>query len=244
MTRQIRQIVGALGLTGTLLVLAAAPAAASGETIGSCAIDAAIHAEEELAKEGVLFHSLHDEELEEEFAALESEMESCLEAPSPIIPELDEIIWGGGAFLILLFFMITKGMPAVQGAMTARSEKIASDLDAAEQSKTDAAKIKADHAAELAGAKAEAAALIDEARTQADQLKTDLQARAEADIAELRTRAQADIESSRTQAISDLRSEVSQIAVGAAEAVIKANLDANTQSALVDAYIDEVAGRG
>ncbi len=244
MTRQIRHLVGALGLAGTLLVLAAAPAAASGETIGSCAIDKAIEAEEELVANGFTLHEIHDEALEAEFGALESEMESCLEAPSPIIPELDEIIWGGGAFLILLFFMITKGMPAVQGAMSARSEKIASDLDAAEQAKSDATKIKADHAAELAGAKAEAAALIDEARGQADQLKTDLQTRAEADIAEMRTRAQADIEASRTQAISDLRSEVSQIAVGAAEAVIRANLDANAQSALVDAYIDEVAGRG
>ena len=60
----------------------------------------------------------------------------------------------------------------------------------------------------------------------------------------MRTRAQADIDSSRAQAITDLRSEVSEIAVGAAEAVIKANLDRNAQSALVDAYIDEVAGRG
>jgi len=77
---------------------------------------------------------------------------------------------------------------------------------------------------------------------QADELKAELQVRATEEVAEMRARAAADIESARSQAISDLRGEVSEIAVGAAEAVIKANLDHSTQSALVDAYIDEVAG--
>ncbi len=244
MTRRIRHIAGALGLITILAVIGAAPAAASSETIGSCAIDKAIEAEEHLVEDGASLHELHDEALEEEFKALEKEMESCLEAPSPIIPELDEIIWGGAAFLILLFFMITKGMPAVQGAMDARAERIAADLDAAEQAKTDAARIKADHEAELAGAKTEAAGIIDEARTQADQLKAELQARASEEVAEMRARAAAEIDSARAQAITDLRGDVSEIAVGAAERVIRSNLDRDTQQALVDAYIDEVAGRG
>ncbi|NCG23117.1 MAG: F0F1 ATP synthase subunit B [Actinobacteria bacterium] len=244
MTHTIRRIAGVLGIATAALAMMASPAGASGETIGSCAIDEAIEAEERLAADGIAFHSIHDEELETEFAELEKAMEGCLEAPSPIIPELDEIIWGGGAFLVLFGFMVWKGFPAVQGAMDARADKIAADLDAADQAMADAAKIKSDHAAELAGAKAEASELIEQARGQADLLRADLQSRAEADVAEMRTRAQADIDSSRAQAITDLRSEVSEIAVGAAEAVIKANLDRNAQSALVDAYIDEVAGRG
>ena len=244
MTHTIRRIAGVLGIATAALAMMASPAGASGETIGSCAIDAAIEAEEHLAADGIAFHNLHDEELEAEFATLEKAMEGCLEAPSPIIPELDEIIWGGGAFLVLFIFMVWKGFPAVQGAMDARADKIAADLDAADKAMSDAAKIKSDHAAELAGAKAEASELIEQARGQADLLRADLQSRAEADVTEIRTRAQADIDSSRAQAITNLRSEVSEIAVGAAEAVIRANLDRNAQSALVDAYIDEVAGRG
>lgn len=244
MTRRIRQTAGALGLITVALLATMSPAGASEETIGTCAIDKAIEAEERLAEEGIEFHSLHDEELTQEFEALEKEMEKCLEAPSPIIPEIDEIIWGGAAFLVLFVFMVWKGMPLVQGAMNDRAEKIASDLDEAEKAKTDAASIRSDHEAELAGAKAEAAGIVEAARAQADEVKADLQARAEAEIAEMRTRAQADIEAGRTQAIADLRSEVSEIAVGAAERVIRSNLDRDTQSALVDAYIDEVASRG
>ncbi|MDG2027123.1 MAG: F0F1 ATP synthase subunit B [Acidimicrobiales bacterium] len=235
MTRRIRQIAGALGLTGTLLVLLAAPAAASGESIGGCAVEAAVHAEEE-------YGSLHAvEEDKKLFEELEKEMEGCLEAPSPIIPEVDEIIWGGAAFLVLFFFMVWKGMPAVQGAMKDRADKIASDLDAADTAKSDAAKIKADHEAALAGAKSEANQIIEDARAQADQLKAELTARANEEVAEMRTRAAADADAARSQALNDLRGDVSEIAIGAAERVIGSNLDRDAQSALVDAYIDEVA---
>ena len=244
MTRRIRHIAGALGLTGPLLVLGAAPATASGETIGICAIDKAIEAEEHLAEEGIAFHNLHDDEHKDELGALEKEMEACLEAPSPIIPEVDEIIWGGAAFLILLGFMVWKGMPAVQGAMNDRSEKIAADLAAADRERADAAGIKADHEAALSGAKAEANRIIEDARAQADQLGAELVARANEEVAEMRARAAADAESARAQALNDLRGDVSEIAIGAAERVIRSNLDRDTQSALVDAYIDEVAGRG
>lgn len=238
MTHTIRRTAGAFGLALAALVASASPAGASGETIGGCAIEAAVHAEE-------AHGSLHAVEADEQlFEELEKEMESCLEAPSPIFPEVDEIIWGGAAFLILFFFMVTKGFPAVKGAMDDRSAKIAADLDAADSAKTDAARIKADHEAALAGAKAEANQLVDEARQQADQLKAELQARANEEIAEMRSRAATDIESARSQAIADLRGEVSEIAVGAAERVIRGNLDASAQQALVDAYIDEVAGRG
>ncbi len=238
MNRRIRPIAGALGFIAILGLLSAAPASASGESIGGCALHAAIVVEESLGS----LHALENDGFLR--SALEDEMEACLEAPSAIIPELDEIIWGGSAFLVLFFFMVRKGFPAVKGAMDARADKIAADLDQAEQAKNDAAQIRADHALAMAGAKTEAAGIIADARAQADQLKADLQTRAEADIAEMRSRAQADMESSRTQAISDLRAEVSEVAVGAAEAVIKANLDHRTQSALVDAYIDEVASRG
>ncbi len=230
---------GALGLITILTLAGLSPAAASEETVGSCMF-------EELVAEAEEAGGLH--ELEEgdpeELEKFEETLEDCFDAPSPIIPELNEIIWGGSAFLILFGFMVWKGFPAVQGAMDARAEKIAADLDAADQAKTDAVKIRTDHEAELAGAKSEAAGIIDEARAQTDQVKADLLARAEAEIADLRARAQADIESSRVRAIDDLRAEVSEIAVGAAERVIRANLDRDTQSALVDAYIEEVAGRG
>ena len=48
------------------------------------------------------------------------------------------------------------------------------------------------------------------------------------------------IEAAKAQAVADLRSEVTALAIGAAEQVVSRNLDAETNAALVEAYIDQV----
>ena len=236
MARTTLRLLAALGVAAAALAVAAGPAWAAGETIGGCVIEQVHYVEAEYGSLDAL-----DKKALEKF---EDDLEGCVEAPSPILPELDEIIWGGLAFLILFAFMWWKGIPAVKRAMDARSEKIRSDLDAADLAKADALRTKSEYEAQLADAKTAAAAIIDEARAQADQLRQDLQARAEADIAEQRFRAAADIESSRRQAIDDLRTEVAAIAVGAAERVVGASLDADVHRSLIDGYIDDVAGAG
>ena len=239
MARTTLRLLLAVGVAGALLVGAAVPAGAAGETIGGCVLEVVAEAKDEHGSFDAV-KALPAEELEH----LETDLEGCIEAPSPILPELDEIIWGGLAFLILFAFMWWKGFPAVKRAMDARSEKIRADLDAADTAKADALRTKSEYEAQLADAKTAAAGIIDDARVQADQLRQDLQARAEADIAEQRARAAADIESSRRQAIDDLRTEVAAIAVAAAERVVDASLDADVHRALIDGYIDEVAGAG
>ena len=239
MRRTILRLSAVLGLLGAAAFAAAAPAWASGETIGGCVLEKVVEAEHEHGSLEAV-EALPKQDLER----FEDDLEGCLESPNLIFPALDEIIWGGLAFAILFAFMWWKGFPAVKRAMDARSEKIRADLDAADAAKADALRTKSDYEAQLAEAKAAAAAVIDEARAQADQLRQDLQARAEADIAEQRARAASDIESSRRQAIDDLRTEVAAIAVGAAERVVGASLDPDVHRALIDGYIDEVAGAG
>ena len=223
----VTPLIAALGL-----IVLASPAGASGESVGGCMAEII-----ELAD--------HDGHLDEDLLHDESfqkELEKCFDAPKMIFPELNEIIWGGAAFLILLVVMVKKGFPAVKGAMDARAERIQADLDAAETAKSDAQAIQADYEARLADAKGEAARLFEEARTTADQLKVDLTSRAEADVVEMRERATADIEASRQQAIADLRAEVAGIALGAAERVVQSSLDEDAQRRLIDEYIDEVSG--
>lgn len=232
----------ALGLTVAAacacLATFASPAGAAGESISGCVIAEAISASQ-------VHGSLEAvENNPKALKELDSAAERCLESPNPIFPAVDEIIWGGLAFAILFVFMWRKGFPAVKRVMDARSEKIRADLDAADQAKTEAQRTRGDYEAQLADAKTAAAAIIDEAREQAGKLRADLQARAETEIVEQRARAAAEIEASRRQAIDDLRSEVAAIAVGAAERVVGASLDADAHRALIDGYIDEVVGAG
>ena len=89
-----------LGLSLLLATLGlfafAVPASASGETVGGCMAEVLehhgeIHGDVNHEHVEIQVHHLHEEELQDE-------LEGCFEAPSPILPELNEIIWGGGAF--------------------------------------------------------------------------------------------------------------------------------------------------
>jgi len=226
-------------------LLSASPAAASEETVGSCALEVLEHHGfehvEDIVTEGHADGA--SDSAQKALEDVEEELEDCLEAPSPIIPELNEIIWGGGAFLVLLGLMLWKGFPAVKNIMDERTDRIANDLDEAERAKTDAQGVKAQYDAELADAKAEAARIIEEARQQAGEVRASLEARAEADIAEMRVSAQAEADGARSRAMAELQSEVSDIVVGAAERVVQANLDRDAQAQLIEDYINSVGSR-
>ena len=237
MTNRRNRLLAAPLLALLALLAFAGPASASGESVGSCMAE---KLEELIEKHGDLDEVL--QELHVDTSIGDHFEKKCIEAPSPILPETNEIIWGGSAFLILFVLMVKKGYPAVRGAMDARAEKIRSDLDAAEQARVDAQSVQSDYEARLADAKTEASRLIDEGRADADQVRTGLIAQAEVDAAGIRERAASESAAATAQAISDLRAEVAGIALGAAERVVHASLDAEVQGRLIDAYIDEVAG--
>lgn len=170
-------------------------------------------------------------------------IDDCQEAPNPLLPETNEIIWGSIGFLVVFFFIAKFGLPAMRQAMNDRTEKIRSDLQAAEDQRSEADGVLAEYRAQLNDAKSEAGRIIEEARQAADQIKRDQEARLQSELADLRARAVADIDSAKAQAMTDLRSEVAQLAIGAAETVVQRNLDAATQTQLVEDYINQVAAQ-
>lgn len=167
-------------------------------------------------------------------------IDDCREAPNPLLPETNEIIWGSLGFVVVFGFLTWKGYPAMKKAMADRADRIKADLDAAERARTEAETEKSNYLASLSGAKSEAAAIIEEARKQADQLKVDAQARLNDELAAARTQAQADIEAAKGQAMAELRGEVTSIAIGAAEAVVQRALDRDAQIQLIEDYINQV----
>lgn len=169
--------------------------------------------------------------------------EDCNEAPSPILPAKEELVWGSISFVALLALMWKFAFPAVKKGMNARTERIRADLDAAEHAKSDAVGVLDGYKAQLADAKAEAARIIEEARQAADALKKDQEARLQTELADARARAAADIEAAKAQATADLRGELASLAVGAASAVVNKNLDPAAQSQLIEDYISSVGTR-
>ncbi len=103
--------------------------------------------------------------------------EDCHEAPSPILPATNELIWGSAAFLVLFGFMWKFGLPAVRTMMKTREDGIRSDLERAESAKGEAEDLLVEYRAQLADARDEAGRIIEEARAAADSMRRDLIAR-------------------------------------------------------------------
>lgn len=170
-------------------------------------------------------------------------VDDCQEAPNPLLPEVNEIIWGAVGFAVVFFFLAKFGLPQIKKTMSDRTEKIRSDIAAAEGQREEADQLLAEYRAQLNDARSEAGRIIEEARQTADRLKRDQEQRLQAELAELRERAIADIESAKVQAVNDLRDELAELAIGAAETVVQRNLDPATQTQLVEDYINRVAAQ-
>lgn len=187
-----------------------------------------------------------DHEAEECIEILEDggAVDDCQEAPSLILPATNEIVWGAISFAVLLVLLAKFAWPAMKSAMEDRSEKIREDIDAAERARTEAEIVKSEYESSLGDAKAEAARIIEEARQAADALKADQQVRLNEELAASRAQAQAEIDSAKSLAMAELHADVADIAIGAAEAVVGANLDRNAQTRLIEDYINRVGANG
>ena len=158
-----------------------------------------------------------------------------------ILPhDINEVIWSSLAFFIVVFLLVWKAGPAIKSAWNGRIERIEGELDDAAGGRSAAEGSLADVQARIADADSERERILAEARETAEALKAQLVARAETEATELKARAAADIEGSKEQVLADLRAEVSTLALGAAEAVVAANLDQGTQAELIEAYIQKV----
>jgi F-type H+-transporting ATPase subunit b len=234
-TRRTR-IGAALALALGLTLLLGAPSGAQEESEGEgghAAVEDVIHEAEENG-------ATHADAECIEILAEGGTVEKCQEAPSPILPETNEIIWGAFGFLVVFGFLFWKGYPAIKKAMDDRTEKIRADIDGAEASKAEADEVLAQYHAQLADARNESARILEEARQDADAVRQERIAAIDGEIAEMRQRAATEIEASKAQALADLRGEITALALGAAERVVERNLDDATNRALIDSYIDSV----
>lgn len=157
--------------------------------------------------------------------------------------DMNEVIWGSLAFLIVAVALWKFGKAPVVNGLRARSQKVSDRLGEASNAR-EAAEAERDRIkAALADSDSEAARIVEEARRAADQLGTDTVTRTEAEIVTLRERATTDLAATRSQATADLSGELSRLALGAAEEVVSTSLDDVTQQRLIDDYISQVGSQ-
>ena len=156
----------------------------------------------------------------------------------------NELIWGSLAFLIVLAVFLWKGLPAVRKAYAKRTQRIADEIAAAEAKKADADRSLASLKGELGRADDAAKRIVADAGKEAAQIKADLIARAEADAAETKQRARIEVDAWKGQSLADLKQEVTRLTVAATEELVQSNLNAKTQTDLIELYIRSVEAQG
>ena len=149
-------------------------------------------------------------------------------------------VWLALAFLILLALLGKFAWGPITAALAERESTIEESMTRAERALAEAKKLQADNEAARREAEGQAQAILREAREQATAQRDADVARTKAEIARMQESAQADIENQKQQALAELRSEVAALAVGAAEKILRREIDAEAQRGLVDQFIADL----
>ena len=88
----------------------------------------------------------------------------CGEGPGPIIPEMKELAWGAGAFIVFALLMRIFLFPRLRKGMDARYNSIRDGHEAADAARASARSEVAQYEAAVSAAKADAAKVVDAAR--------------------------------------------------------------------------------
>lgn len=159
-----------------------------------------------------------------------------------LLPAPEELIAGLIAFIIIFLVIWKFALPSLKATLQARQDEVKSRLESAEKSKEEAAALLTDYQAQVAGAKDEAAQIVADARDAGEAVKADIVARAEADAEAIKARGHEEVVAERDRVAADLRRQVADLSLDVAQRVVVSSLDADSQRALVDQYIDDLGG--
>ena len=124
--------------------------------------------------------------------------------------------------------------------MTERKERIAKDLEAAEQARAEAETFKADYAAQISNARVEAQQIVEKAIQEAENTTREQLATARAQIEQEKNRARQDIAIERDRAMNSLRNEVVSLSVAMAGKVIAKDMNSETNTKLIEDAIRQL----
>lgn len=137
--------------------------------------------------------------------------------PSPIAPELKELAWGAGAFIVLFVLMRVWLFPRLKKGMDARYGKIRGDHETADATRAAANAEVAEYEAEIASVKKQAADRVEAARGVLESERTAALAEVNGRIAVRRTESNAASDAARAAAAQHVQAAVADVSSRAAE---------------------------
>ena len=147
------------------------------------------------------------------------------------------------SFAILITLIRVFAWDKITGIFEQREQKIAGDIDAAEDKLQVASDLVKQREAELAQGRVEGQKIIQDAVERAKLEKKRILEQADVEIQALKSKAQMEIEAEKREAQENLRIQVADLAVDLAGKIILEDLDQQAHSALIDRYLDKLGDK-
>jgi F-type H+-transporting ATPase subunit b len=155
-------------------------------------------------------------------------------------PDTGLMVWTLIIFVLLMIVLSRYAFGPLTRAVEARERSLQEAIDAAKADRDAAAKLLAEHQAQIEAARGEAQKLIADGRGVAEKMRTDLLDQTRKEQQDMLERARRDIESEKDKAIAQLRREAVDLALAGAGKVIEQNLESQKNRQLVESYLASI----
>lgn len=162
------------------------------------------------------------------------------EGGGPLDVNLGLMIWTLIIFTIVLLVLRRFAWPNILGAVEAREARIRELLSAAEADRAAAQTALEESRRQLDQTRHQVQETLSESRVSAERMREEILAGARRDQEELMNRARRDIAAERETALQQVRLEAVDLAIAAAEKLIRRNLSGEDNRRLVREYLGQV----
>jgi len=142
-------------------------------------------------------------------------------------------------FLLVLLLLRLFAYRPILRLMDQRAQRIRESLEASEQAREAAASSQEAVEAQLVEARREAQRIVEQAREAAERYRAEEMERARNEAETFVSRARADIERERDAAVEEVRSNFADLAMTAAERVVRRSLDRQAHEELITQVLEE-----
>lgn len=153
-------------------------------------------------------------------------------------PMLGNIIVVSGSFLILMFLLKHFAWGPISDILKKREDKIANDLDSAEQSRINSAKMEQEREQQLLASRSDAADIIKNAKESGELSRQNILKETQEEVARLKSKAQTDIMLERDTALNSVKDDVADLSLQIAAKILNKELSPEMHESLINQYIE------
>lgn len=142
-------------------------------------------------------------------------------------------------FLILLMLLRKFAWGPLMNMMKEREDYISSEIESAEKSREEAARLQREASEELKQTRQDAQKIIEDARQTATRQEKEIVASARKEGDRMKESARQEIEQEKEKAVQQLKDQVASMSVMIASKVIEKELSEQDQKELIDQYVND-----